>query len=108
LNKISIDIENLKSKGDILLCGDFNARTAVDLDFICDDDHQFIPVYQNYDTDRNMVKRKSKDQITDGRSLLDFCIVNQLRILNGIVLGDMQAGLGQFTCHTSNGSSVVD
>ena len=107
LNKISIDIGNIKSKGDILLCGDFNARTAVNSDFICDDDHQFIPVYHNYDTDRNMVKRKSKDPITDGRgrSLLDFCIGNQLRILNGRVLGDMH---GQFTCHTPNGSSVVD
>ena len=40
-----------------------------------------------------------------GRDLIDICIGQQLRILNGRALGDM---LGQYTCHTPNGSSTVD
>jgi hypothetical protein len=40
-----------------------------------------------------------------GKELLNLCICNQIRILNGRVLGEM---FGNYTCDTSNGSSVVD
>jgi hypothetical protein len=39
------------------------------------------------------------------KELLDLCISNQLRILNGRVLGDI---FGNYTCYTPNGASVVD
>ena len=37
--------------------------------------------------------------------MLDLCISNRLRFLNGRVLGD---SFGQYTCYTPNGASVVD
>ena len=37
--------------------------------------------------------------------MLDFCIGNNLRILNGRIIGD---SLGDFTCFNVHGQSVVD
>ena len=40
-----------------------------------------------------------------GGSLAELCCGNDLVILNGRTIGDF---LGQFTCNTYNGASVVD
>ena len=64
--------ENLSDKGDILLCGDFNARTAMDLDFINDDNDRFIPIYQNYNSDKTMLQRQGKDKTIDAWSRTRF------------------------------------
>ena len=63
--------------------------------------------YQNYNVDNPPVLRHNSDVIVDsrGRSLIDICIGNQLRILNGRCFGDL---FGRFTCFTPNGCSVVD
>ena len=37
--------------------------------------------------------------------MLDICIGNKIRILNGRCFGDM---FGHYTCYTPNGASVVD
>ena len=52
-------------------------------------------------------KLHSLDQSVNryGRSLVNLCISNKLRILNGRVKGDL---LGKFTCYKPNGASVVD
>ena len=107
LEIVEKDIVKYQTFGNVMLCGDFNARTASECDFISDDDNNFIPFHQSYPVDRNITQRKSQDQITDsrGRELLDICISQQLRFLNGRVLGDL---MGKFTCHTTNGSSTVD
>ena len=49
----------------------------------------------------------SQDKITDtrGNHLIDICVGNQLRILNGRLAGD---SFGKFSCHTYNGSSTVE
>jgi hypothetical protein len=49
----------------------------------------------------------SQDKITDtrGNHLIDICVGNQLRILNGRFAGD---SFGKFSFHTYNGSSTVD
>ena len=61
----------------------------------------------NYNIDSHSFYRQSKDVIVDtrGRSLIDICIGNQLRILNGRCFGDM---FGRHTCFIPNGCSVVD
>jgi hypothetical protein len=48
-------------------------------------------IYNDYKTDKNIPKRQSRDTRIDQRrkELLDLCISNQLRILNGRVLGDI-------------------
>ncbi|CAG2184913.1 unnamed protein product [Mytilus edulis] len=104
---IEKDILQYKKMGEILLCGDFNARIGSENDFIVNDDSKFTPIFDTYPTDKNIMTRKSRDQKIDqrGKEVLDFCISKQIRILNGRVLGDT---FGNFTCYTPNGASVVD
>ncbi|VDH99461.1 Hypothetical predicted protein [Mytilus galloprovincialis] len=77
--------------GDILLVGDLNARTGSEKDYIDGDSTSHVPLFdENYDVDCFTEERVSKDLITDsrGKNLLEFCIGNQLRILNGRMCGD--------------------
>lgn len=103
LEKIEEDIIKFSKCGNVLLMGDFNARTSNSPDALNGDSDIVIPLY-NDDTIPN---RKSLDKTLDtrGKHLLELCIQSQLRILNGRCLGDT---LGNFTCHNYNGSSVVD
>ncbi|CAG2241035.1 unnamed protein product [Mytilus edulis] len=93
---------------DILLCGDFNARTNTAVDFVAND-NDFI--HSNYDrhylVDSISLDRNNQDTVRCGRgnSLLELCIQSGLRILNGRTCGDT---LGKFTSHNSMGSSVID
>lgn len=107
LDCLEKDIVSYQKQGNILLCGDFNARVATYPDFIIHDDNYFTPLYQSYRSDKQILKRNSKDEKIDkrGRDLLDLCISNQIRIMNGRVLGDT---FGKFTCYTPNGASTVD
>ena len=100
INKLDINIletiekdiiEKYGSKGDIIITGDLNARTGSELDYIQDDDSSHIPVDENsYDTDIWVERRTSNDNIVDsrGKEIIDLCISNQLRILNGSSFGD--------------------
>ena len=102
------DIIQYSKLGNILLVGDFNARTSNSPDYIINDsDDNFIPIYDDYCLDDLPKYRISQDSQLDtrGKHLLEICIESKLRILNGRCLGDT---LGSFTCHTYNGSSVVD
>ncbi|CAG2229894.1 unnamed protein product [Mytilus edulis] len=107
LDCIENDISKFQKQGKILLCGDFNARVSSEPDFIANDSSKFIPVNTDYIIDKELLTRKNQDKVLDtrGKDLLDLCISNQLRFLNGRVLGDM---FGTYTCHTPNGSSTVD
>ena len=90
-----------------MICGDMNARSGSQQDFISNDEIDHVPLYDDYNIDISSLPRQSKDSIIDarGRSIIDLCTGNQLRILNGRCFGDM---FGQFTCFTLNGCSVVD
>lgn len=96
------------SKGDIIITGDLNARTGSHPDFIQDDDFSHIPIDNNsYEVDVLVGRRTNNDNILDsrGRDILDLCISNKLRILNGRSFGDSS---GKFTCFNYAGCSVVD
>ena len=56
---------------------------------------------------RRINKRSSRDTYvnTYGRLLADLCIGNCMVPLNGRINGDL---IGQFTCQTYNGASIVD
>ncbi len=101
------DIEKYNSKGQILLMGDFNARTSNTSDLVATDRGEHIPVLQCVG-DEDVFERKSEDcgrVCTYGNSLINLCIASSLRIANGRVLGDTK---GSYTCHKYNGSSLVD
>ena len=94
--------------GDIVLTGDFNARTGSEADYIAGDSTLHIPINNsNYSIDFTTEQRVSQDSTVDlrGKDLLEFCICNQIRILNGRCFGDSS---GKYTCLKPNGCSVVD
>lgn len=90
-----------------MICGDFNARTASDLDCISIDSSKYLPLFDSYKNDDNIRARNSHDVILDarGKELLELCISNQMRIANGRCFGDF---FGRFTCYNPLGQSTVD
>ena len=79
LDCIAKDIAHCNTLGNILLCGDFNARISCENYFILIDELKFTPIYEDYKTDKNILKRQSRDTQIDqrGDELLDLCISNQ-------------------------------
>ena len=90
-----------------MICGALNARTGCEKDFIVNDGIDHLPLYENYNVDNPPVLRHNSDVIVDSRerSLIDICIGNQLRILNGRCFGDL---FGRFTCFTIVSESIID
>ena len=108
-----------KDKGHVMLMGDLNCRTGTADDCIPNDEStNFINIPVDVPTIEiddiisngtvNILKsRISQDKLLNeyGRELLAICKSNNMFIVNGRI-GDSPDG--NFTCHTSNGQSVVD
>jgi len=79
------EIIQFSSKGQIIICGDLNARTGNQNDFISVDSEIPIDLPCGYVPDSNTSPRVSQDiQVnTQGKYLLDLCISCRLRIVNG-------------------------
>ena len=93
----------------VIVLGDLNARTGVQLDYIPDDSTKYvIDSGVAYDRDDFELPRVSKDKSVNsfGRSLLSLCCSLNLHIVNGRLGYD--AGRGDFTCIVNLGASVVD
>ena len=106
-DKLEAQLQNFSSQGNVILCGDFNARTGVLCDYISNDgDNNQYTLPNGYVSD-TFHPRRSADIITtkSGRKLSNICIDNDLYILNGRTIGDLY---GACTCVTPNGTSVVD
>lgn len=97
LELIEKDVLNFKGKGDNLVCGYFNARTGTELDSIRDDTTKYLPLFDSNQIDNTTNVRNNHDTVVDtrGKELLDLCIANQLRIMNGSCLGDI---FGHYAC----------
>ena len=103
------EILSFQKKGEVILQGDFNARTNVDDDTITADKHDedafMIPIES---CSPNIQNRNSEDKVPAdhrGRELLEMCKSLGLLILNGRKVGDLY---GAYTSFQWNGSSVVD
>ena len=87
------EINSYIQKGEVLVCGDFNARTGGLSDQTSHDSVRVnfsdCPLPQNYTPDqtksRNQLDTKSN---LHGKLLTDICKSHNLRILNGRFLGD--------------------
>ena len=86
-------INEFSALGNIMLMGDFNARTGVandfiELDHICRADEGILP--SGTLEDRLLPKCFNIDKIINeqGQHLLDLCLETRLRILNGRFIGD--------------------
>ncbi len=105
------DIARFSKYGDIMLCGDLNARTGCLKDYIEHDSvDRYVDNTQDYSVDihKHNIPRCNNDTVVTarGRDLIDFCKGAGLRILNGRTLGDL---FGDYTCIKENGGkSVVD
>ena len=94
--------DKLSEKSETVLVGDFNARTGpVNIDF----DSHIADSLKKSSPSRSL--RSSRDAILNprGRAFLDVLACTNLRLLNGSIVGDT---LGEYTCQTYNGCSVVD
>lgn len=103
---IEKDISKRSKDGDIILAGDFNARTGDEPDLIRGDSSNHTPLFNSYSPDIDLPSRSSQDNILSqrGKYLIDSCIQDKLRILNGRTFEDT---FGQCTSHQPNGSSVI-
>ena len=93
----------------LILCGDFNARSSDCADYVTDDNilHMYM-LPDDYVVDHEL-KRYSQDKgcvNSNGRDLLSLCQQCQLRILNGRVGTDKHIGKYTFIGH--QGCSLVD
>ena len=102
---LEADILHYSQKGNVMLLGDFNARTSKLEDFISHEGNTFI----NDITENSFipVKRNNFDGTINqhGKWLIELCKTCNLRILNGRTLGD---SLGRPTYHGKNGISLID
>ena len=107
ISKLAEEITNFNKKGgEVILQGDFNARTSNRTDTVEPD--KFDPV--NPIMEKNLIpinSRNSKDSKLDsrGRELLDLCKSLDLNIVNGRKTGDI---FGDFTSFQWNGNALVD
>ena len=93
----------------MLICGDFNARSSNNPDFVLDDDSHHMNVLPDGYTPDQSMNRCSQDighVNNNGLLLLELCKQTGVRILNGRVGDDK--GVGKFTFVGSRGYSVVD
>ncbi len=108
--KFDKEMSNFRSKGEVIIMGDFNARTSNLNDFIVDDSDKYgigeLESGYQYISDENNA-RASRDKISnkDGQRLIDSCLANDCHILNGRIVGDL---MGSFTSFQPKGNSIVD
>ena len=99
------NIYRFSKLGNIMLCGNFNARIG-NLDD-CVNNTSFLDEFFPDICISSNEPRNSKDCHCNsyGKLLAELCCGNDLIILNGRTKGDY---IGQYTCQTYNGASVVD
>jgi len=110
-------IENLQDKllaivsdfpsAHLVVAGDLNARISDKLDYIPNDDVNFIFGETAYTSDTFCAPRSNKDVTLNrfGVALCELCSVFDIHALNGRSDDDK---LGEFTCTANGGKSIVD
>ena len=85
-------LSDLQGKGEIILCGDFNARTGTHADYILDSEYtQNNLPFDLCSPGTTYRDRNNSDKITNTScdDLIDIAIGHDLQILNGRTLGDI-------------------
>ena len=102
------EIFSFQEKGEVIVQGDFNARTNVDGDTITIDKYDDSFMIPTENLPQNIQSRNSEDKVTSdhrGKELLELCKSLGLIILIGRKVGDV---FGKYTSFQWNGCSVVD
>ena len=107
ISKLSETPTELKERGEVIECGDWNSRIANHTGLLeHDESNGHLPLSDDY-MSSDFLPRKSEDKSKNpyGSEFLSLVLNNNLIILNARTLGDLS---GSFTCSKPNGSSVVD
>ena len=89
--KLNEDVMQFQKKGEVILNGDFNARTSNLEDFILPEKHE---------KDRKRRNSQDKDFDERGKEISELCKNFELNILNGRKIGDL---FGEYTSLQWNG-----
>ena len=108
------DMLYLLTKFDLpfMLMGDFNSRTGTLSDTLLYESEVIAATGYNDENTNNIIhagiNRYNADTVINrnGQDLISLCKSLNLRIINGRFGSDK--GLGEFTCHTPRGETVVD
>ena len=93
------------SSKNVILIGDFNARTHILKDTLNKEKYEDDVLGDFYSEIYSIRNNQDKHLNNYGKQLIEYCISTRSYIANGRTLGDIQ---GKLTCHQSNGSSTVD
>ena len=104
-HELETDTCHFQAQGNVLICGDLNARTGLHPDILNSQGDHFIA--QNTPFNTIFSHRKNFDSSTNrnGKDLLQLCRSLGLYIANGRLRGDP---LGKFTFCSPHGNSTVD
>lgn len=107
MNNLYTDISHFQAQGNVLLCGDLNARTGSEIDFLDTQGNIHVFGQNHMHLSPNLLQRNSLDHVINknGKELVHLCRTLGLYMLNGRIRGD---SLGRFTCCSPLGASVVD
>ena len=104
---LEADISKYQNLGKVFVCGDINARTGCEPDYILFDHYIEAGLNINIES-TDIPPRKNKDHVIDsyGKRLIELCKTTNLLIANGRLGSDK--GIGEFTFYGQNGCSAVD
>ena len=102
---LEADIAKYQNLGKVFVCGDINARTGCEPDYILFDHYIEAGLNINIES-TDIPPRKNKDHVIDsyGKRLIELCKTTNLLITNGRLDKDF----GEFTFYGQKGCSAVD
>ena len=108
------DIITIKATIDvpIMLLGDFNSRVGLKTDFEYESELEGLYLEQDpllfFFDKHDLLERMNKYGYTNnnGNKLIELCKMSDLKIANGRIGKDR--GIGNYTCHTTNGNTTID
>ena len=111
-SKLEEEVIRYRTSGNVIIGGDFNAKTETGNDFVSDqmDDHSPINNLNTYIFDNPIVRKNSDKHRMDthGQRLLELCKNSQIRILNGRTRGDRTGKFTRYPLSLRENPSVLD
>ena len=104
---LEADIAKYQNLGKVFVCGDINARTGCEPDYILFDHYIEAGLNINIES-TDIPPRENKDHVIDsyGKRLIVLCKTTNQLIANGRLGSDK--GIGEFTFYGQKGCSAVD
>ena len=112
LQEVEGEMSRFSATGNVILAGDFNAKTNIENDFVSDiqDNHSPINEIEIYLSDKPIRRENQDEHPVDlqGQRMLDLCKCSQLRILNGRTKGDRTGKYTRFPLSVRESPSTLD